>query len=143
MEARLQMIPLNLPSDFVLKVVTMITGILFLTLPFGLAYVGLLIYAWKLRPAERTSLWAHRPHPVFLWGFLLLLLFSGIAWPVFHARIDPCDSEEAKNPRFAPKHIEIFRAPILHPGEPIRPEPRPGEPTAIYICMSYDLPDSE
>ncbi len=136
-------LPLNLPSDFVLSVIMIIAGILLFAVPFGLAYVGLLIHGWKPRHAERNALWAHSPHPVFLWGFLLLLLFSSMAWPVFRARIDPCDSEEAKNPRFVPKHIEIFRAPILYPGESIRPGPRPGEPTAIYICMSYDLLDSE
>jgi hypothetical protein len=134
-------IPLNLPSDFALSVLKATAGIVLLALPFGLAYAGLLIYGWTMRPADRSRLWALNPHPVFLSGFLLLLLGITIAWPAVRGRIDPCDSEAAGTPRSVPRHLEIFRAPILRPGQPIRPYPKPGEPTAIYLCMSYGLPD--
>jgi hypothetical protein len=114
---------------------------LMLGLPFGLAYVGFFIYAWTRHPVERKILWAQAPQWVPMLGFLLLLLGGSLAERTVLRRIEPCDAEAAANTRFVPKHLEIFRAPILHPGEPIRVYPRQGEPTEIDICMVYDVPD--
>ena len=136
-------IPLNLPSDFTLSALTWTAGVLVLVLPFGLAYAGLLLYVWTRHPAERTALWAEAPQWVALLGFLLLVVGASLAERIVLGRIEPCDAEAAANSRFVPKHLEIFRAPILHPGELVRVYPRRGESTEIDICIVYGVSDYE